>query len=349
MKDYSIENKIKLLKEIGYFPKNNFCNLTGVENDIKHLNHLGIDAEYDGWYIKFNRKLKTFFRFGATIKYYSHIIYPIARYYLAIEKEGKNTEIDYSFEEYIKINLKDTYDDYKKLINHKEVIVNDCYSEELKTTVIEEAYKIDFLNTQIAENKKNIILYKIKELILEYYKEFDFDVFENWSNGNSQIIYDYLCDDLKEMKNGEFINSLTDKLEIGDYYPFYESEGYNIGYSIKEYVNFIFQEKENLYSIQSEIDNVIKKYDVNEEEVEYIDYIEKSIYTDEEVINFIKKHPIWDREFLNHFYPGIDNIKADELISFYNYKIWDTYDKDKLDYDYHYYYFDKHLERQSMN
>lgn len=35
MKDYSLSNKIRLLNEIGYFPINNFCNLTGKNRDLK--------------------------------------------------------------------------------------------------------------------------------------------------------------------------------------------------------------------------------------------------------------------------------------------------------------------------
>lgn len=315
--NYSLKNKIRLLKEIGYFPINNFCNLTGKNKDLKNLITEGLEVNENANYIFYKRNIKDFFRIGPYIEKYTISIFPIARYYLALQKEGKENEAYYSFVDYVRLNLKDTFEPYQKIIRDKEIEVEEFKYFNKIIKVKEEVWKTDYLNREINGNNRDKIITRIGELIKKYYPNFDTSL-DN--NGLEYIVESFLsdynlidCDLLKE-----------------------------------DYDKIVTRDKEILEFISTEIDKIIDEYNIKEDFIEVEEEIEVAIpiYSDEEIINFIKSNKIWNKEFLMKFYNNLSEKDINNLLDYYNNKIWNNYKEDKENYNYYYYYFDKHLIRQ---
>lgn len=356
MKDYSLSNKIRLLNEIGYFPVNNFCNLTGKNRDLKNLKKRGFEVTEEYGYIFYKREKKDFFRIGAFIQKYNTLIFPIARYYLALEKEGKLNEIDYSFVDYVRLNLKDTYEEYQKQIRNKEIEVQEFrYEKEIKVYK-EEVFRDYFLGREISYNKSKEILGLIEKLILKYYPNFDISLKKN-DEDVEYIVEKYLANEIYELKFGKFVDYIEYEEKEGYYYTLfqdYDLEDYElIDYGITKefYDEVVTKNKETLDFINKEIDRIIEENDIKENFVEVEEEIKIAIpiYSDDEVIDFIERNKIWDREFLLKFYDNynLSEKEIDELLNYYNNQTWKHYKLyDKLNSNYYYYYFDKHLERQ---
>lgn len=340
MIDHSFEMKERLLREIGFYTKNNFCNLTGVNYDIKYFKGKNMEVDFDGYWLTYKRPVKDFFLIGANYSKYTDILFPIGRYYLALEREGKVGK--YTFEEYVKNNLKDTYDDLQFFVR-EETPVKEFRIVERKVINTEEVWKTEYLNRTIVGDNKELIEKEVAELIDKHYPNLDDD--------DRTMAEFYLNDEFDELKFGKYCDYFSYDYREGYYYLVYEDydrEDYAlIDYAVakEDYDKFIKEHKDTLDYINKEIDKIVEKYYIEDDYIEVEDTVYDSypIYSDEEVINFIKRHKLWDREFLSKFYQDLSEEDVNNLIKYYNEDIWKNYVSED---EYYYNGRSRHLEKK---
>lgn len=379
--DYSLENKARILKEVGYFPTNNFCNGRELK-DLSSLKEMGLNPVLKDGYMVQQRDAKEkldFFMLGAYISKYTSLIYDIAMFYLAVEKENKGEQIDYTFKEYIQKNLRDTTWEYQRLIKHKDIDVKLYNYETIYTTVTEKSFFTQYLNfDNINEYKLEVIEEKVQEEINKYYDDFNIsELFEQRSEYYSFLDYnfnfdfndenhrnvlrcDFITENLK-YKNGFYYDLEEENFKEGKYYFYfseYEEEvpiDINIplsqslidfGISEDKVKTFFKEERDSLNIIKEKINDIVKEnndlsptYQVQEEEE-----VETPLYSQQEIVEYINNNEILDREFLAKFYSELSNEEIVDLLDYYNHRIWNDYNKTGE--EYYYYYFDKNLTRQ---
>lgn len=378
--DYSLENKAKLLREVGYFPTNNFCNGRELK-DLNSLKELGLNPVLKNGYIVQQRCPKEkldFFMLGAYISKYTSLIYDIAMFYLALQKENKEDQIDYTFKEYIKKNLRDTTWDYQRLIKHKDVDVNLYHYKTVYTTVTEESFFTQYLNfDNINQYKLEVIEEKVQEEINKHYNFNISELFEQRSEYLDFLDYDYYfdfdnedhrnvlrCDFIIEnlkYKNGFYYDLEEEKFKEGKYYfcfSEYEEEVLididiplaqsliDFGISEDKVKKFFKEERDSLNIIKEKINDIVKEnndlsptYQFQEEEE-----VETPLYSQQEIVEYINNNEIWDKDFLSKFHSGLSNEEIVDFLDYYNHRIWNDYNKTGE--EYYYYYFDKNLERK---